>query len=479
MTSLSRTRVFVALAVVLATGCSDGGVELAVVAQGENEAQGEVGPEGGQLVLANGSSIQVPQGAVNQPVELKISRSDGLPPKTPMGPGDRQPSGPVVTTEPHGQEFNKDVEVRVAMPAGLSADRVTLYTHSGAEGTAWQPVPGVTFDEKKRTGSARTGHFSHWAWFEVYPTTSPEDAGLGSAEDGGLGGGSGDAGHGGAAPSIPTMAVLDTDGHRAYWAQFLPALDRHQLVAADLSPGAPFEVLYEETAGPSAFMQVVAVGPEGVFFYRSESRTIGRVDHGGGGLQASWATVTSLSVVTEGFVTPTHLYLGSTGFRIPLATGVLETSPVQAGRGCALSPDRKRAACVGFEYDLEGGSIIQPMFQGTPVGNGGSATDGAYWYFTPSSGSAPIYKAAYGSNSAELLAGPYVVDTVALFGSTLFIGSGTTIRALDTTSGTERAVKTVPPDRAPDALLEVDPAFVYYGIFGGTVQQLPLSDFGL
>jgi len=429
-----------------------------IVAQGDTEARAQVGGEGGTLVLAGGSAIVVPQSALSGMAELAVSTTAGLPADAPVGPNGLAPLGDVLTTTPHGQSFAATVEIRFAMPAGVGSERLTLFTQSGDGSSAWQPVPGVSFDQTTRVATVTTTHFSHWAWFEL-PSDVPA--------------------------AIPSTAMLDTAAGWAYWTRWRQTDHRYEIRRARLTPGATWQVIYEEPT-PDAWLRIVARGPGTLFFLREGTGKLARIGVDGTGLVADWGDVSGLEAgsIIDGFTTATHLYVTYRGdggaLRFALATGVGQRVSFTLGGKCALSADETKVGCGSREVDLTSAAAIYPKYMAAAMPSGWVLTDGTHWYFTEMFVARRVYKVAYGSSDAQELTTESVeAATAAIHGTTLFLGEESgRIVAIDTVTGAVKSTFTTAPDSVPNALLAVDDDYVYYGVNGGSMQRRRLADFG-
>ncbi len=147
---------------ILSMGCSpaspdgpDAGNEASVA----QAAAATIGPQGGVVQTADGSSISVPSGALAGYVSLSIE-SDG----SAVFPVDVTPVGRVYLLGPEGQQFKSPVTVTVAvdpseLPEGSSIEDVVMYT---APRDSLEYVPLPTFSVDGEHVSARTTHFSHF-----------------------------------------------------------------------------------------------------------------------------------------------------------------------------------------------------------------------------------------------------------------------------------------------------------------------------
>lgn len=432
-------------------GAGEPGDSLPVVGEGDTSASGTVDEGGGILRLADGSAVVVPPGAVSGATALSLSSALGAPQGAPAGPDGRAPLWNVLTVTPHGQVFARPVELRLWPPPGLPGERVSLFTQAG-DGTAWSPVAGVTFREDG-LAAVETDHLSHWAWF---------------AEPGG-------------AAAIADSALVDPENGVAYYVAYNPPSKTWELRRASLAAGASFETLFVEA--PGSTLTVVAQGPEGLFFLRDGPALLARMSLDGSELDPAWANLAGQATYFKrGFVTATHVYFDH--LRVPLATGVPEESPfpVSVSGGCALSADRARAGCTGYELDLVGETSLQPRDEfHIQVPNGDVATDGTHWYFMTAE-NAPegrVLKVAYGSSEAVTLLDTSGASRLALSGTTLLVGGDSGITAYDSTSGSQlgqAGTSTLGPVPIANALLSADATTVYYAGYGTTLGRLPLAE---
>ena len=374
MLTLRRSTVFTVGLLIAVAGCGGGGPSgPPVIAQGATTATGTVPTEGGTLRLDDGSAIVVAAGALTTPAQLTMSKVSGLPAGAPEGPNKQLPVGSVFTTGPHGKTFVMPIEVRIALPAQTQAKDLLLFTQAG-DGTDWVEVANVNVNGTN--ASVQTMHFSHWAWFPK-PGSLLDVPTTGEAY-------------------LSTAAVLDMAGGWGYYV-VLPAHNRRQIHKAALTAGAQFTVIY--TAEPGEQIQVVAAGPEGVFFFREDVGMIARMNQDGSNVQLDWAHVGDKLWGRRGQTTSTQLFIDT--LMIPLATGIPVELPFTFTDNCALSPDRTRAGCVG--YDIDTATLAQTKVLG--ASNGDVVTDGTHWYFMSNSLEQTGYvtKAPYGSDEGTVL----------------------------------------------------------------------------
>jgi hypothetical protein len=119
-----------------------------------------IGVGGGTLALEDGTSLDVPPGAVASDTEIRISRHDD----PPSIDGDSIAVGPVFLFEPEGMVFTLPVRVTVSfepdeLPVGAIADDVLVLT-APAGSSAFTRL--VTTLEDSTHVSAETTHFSNF-----------------------------------------------------------------------------------------------------------------------------------------------------------------------------------------------------------------------------------------------------------------------------------------------------------------------------
>jgi hypothetical protein len=154
------------LALVLACGGSTSAVSQGDVPQ---QASAEIGPNGGLVVLPDGSSITVPPRALTHEVTITME-VDPSAPALDIG----SPTGLTYLLGPEGQQFDLPVTVKLAIdppdPGEISsdeaADEVVIYT---APRTSADYVPLTTTFADSLHVSATTTHFSH-----VVPARAPK-----------------------------------------------------------------------------------------------------------------------------------------------------------------------------------------------------------------------------------------------------------------------------------------------------------------
>jgi hypothetical protein len=172
-----------------------------------NSVSATVDPAGGTVGDDTRASVEVPAGAVSQPVQIRISDVTAIQAGSALElPSSDQAQSNVLALEPHGQQFAQPVTIAVHYTADSTTD-LDLVTTDGAGG--WTPVAGAAF-----AGGAATAQVSHFSFFCVIKrrpiaadaSTSPDTAA-------GQGGASGaDASPGSDAAQCPASmpATLDT-----------------------------------------------------------------------------------------------------------------------------------------------------------------------------------------------------------------------------------------------------------------------------
>lgn len=125
-------------------------------------AKRTIGPEGGTVALAGtGVTLNIPAGALEQPVEISLRTTDA-PSATDLG---APSAGPAILAEPEGLQFR--VPVRLTLPLTTAKDRVRVLTAS-AGSRAFTALPSTVAPEKREV-SAETLHFSVFVAAEELP----------------------------------------------------------------------------------------------------------------------------------------------------------------------------------------------------------------------------------------------------------------------------------------------------------------------
>ena len=146
------------------------------VAQTENNFEGlktaVINANGGKLEGDGGLSVEVPAGAVSQPVTIAGGPVDDL--KAPALPSEVTKLGLIFTLQPHGQNFGKPVSINI--PFKTTGPSMKLYT--AQPNGVWAAVPGAA--PQGTTLRAQVDHFS----FFVVVSEDPCIKGGKSAPDG-------------------------------------------------------------------------------------------------------------------------------------------------------------------------------------------------------------------------------------------------------------------------------------------------------
>lgn len=155
-----KNRRFICLAAILSAsvalfGCSADrvsgplGPAAAKALGGSSNVRQVVGPLGGTLSI-DGVMIQVPAGALQESVELTMSKVDG---------------GSVVELGPHGLQFARPVYLSFVVPAGVDPGRAVVQWYNPATQT-WVSIPSTA------AGFTRKAPLQH---FSKYMLTIPEE----------------------------------------------------------------------------------------------------------------------------------------------------------------------------------------------------------------------------------------------------------------------------------------------------------------
>jgi prepilin-type processing-associated H-X9-DG protein len=163
---MRHARFALAVSSVILTSCSAGitddtqtghqPLKTAVGQPAGDQATQVIGPEGGQLVSADGLvAIRVPAGA------LKSSQTVGIQPITAMAPSH---VGKGYRFTPDGLTFAAPVDIVFAFGSDVGlANTIVNYGVAFQEPTgAWQWIPTVTRDAATRTITAHTSHFTDY-----------------------------------------------------------------------------------------------------------------------------------------------------------------------------------------------------------------------------------------------------------------------------------------------------------------------------
>src|SRR5262249_40411063 len=117
------------------SGCSESKSEPRSVVANEL-----IGMEGGTLSLAQTSTLEVPQGALTEPVDLGMRVVEQR--SVPLLPSERTRVSDLVAVTPHGQEFSKPVTIRLALsrvPSGMAR----VYRLDNEADTTWEEVASL------------------------------------------------------------------------------------------------------------------------------------------------------------------------------------------------------------------------------------------------------------------------------------------------------------------------------------------------
>ena len=399
--------------------------------------------------------LDVPAGALaaEADVHIEAQPSAGLPPL----PAGLSLLGGATAFLPHGLTF--DVPATITLPAPAGAARVLRLDDE--RDTSWEEVAGVTFAD----GNASFGTSS----FSIYVVAGPD----GSVSARGVIQPPEAVGS-----NISSGAPRDSAQGLLYWTSVVPGLQI--MKRARLGDELAAELVYE-TPGRLA---VVGVGPEAVYFYDSSLGAIARLSHDLGEFDATWAPFSpETGVISAGFVSAEHLYLSSYGpRRVPLAGGVVEASPFEhtVGENCALSSDRTAAACTTGILNLVDDTEQEPRDEsGRQLSNGAHAIDGEAFYFTPQVFDGPIYRVPFGSAQPQLIAQSPEVLSAAAQDGLLYLGLADRIVTLDSKTGEVlHEYELNDAEFVPNAPMQVWGGYLYYGVVGGELRRLRLSELG-
>lgn len=147
-----RVAVWAAAVVMLATW-SCGGDDAG---ESSDTASLLVGPEGGEVALANGGKVTIPPGALDEETEVKITKLE-LNDVAPL-PATVEAAGKPYAFTPHGISFAQPVKIE--LPYEGDAASVRPMKLANAEATAWQVVGGSEKDEATRKLTMETTTFS-------------------------------------------------------------------------------------------------------------------------------------------------------------------------------------------------------------------------------------------------------------------------------------------------------------------------------
>jgi glucosylceramidase len=120
----------------------------------------EIGPSGGLIVLPDGSSVSIPEGALTHDVRISIATDPNAPSAAALG----TPVGQTYLLGPEGQQFLKPVTVTLAIapdeiPPGETENDVVVYT-APQTSAAYTPLATSFADSLHVTTT--TTHFSHF-----------------------------------------------------------------------------------------------------------------------------------------------------------------------------------------------------------------------------------------------------------------------------------------------------------------------------
>jgi hypothetical protein len=233
----SINRLVVAILAVLAGGlsCTDsksagpgGGYTAA------NVVSATVGTSGGTVGDDTRAKVEVPSGAVSQPVVIRISDVTAVAQGSALNlPADDQAQSNVLALEPHGQPFDQPVTIVVHHGAASTTD-LELVTTDGSG--AWTAVPGVAFGAG--TATAQVTHFSFFCVVKRQAGAADASAdGDGSAGTGGTGGSAGTGGAGGIDGSAGAGGATATGGTGGGGSYLCPATQPAVLDTFCPSPG--------------------------------------------------------------------------------------------------------------------------------------------------------------------------------------------------------------------------------------------------
>lgn len=192
-----------------------------------------VGPAGGELVLPDGAGVTIPEGALDEEIEITVAR---LSDSEAGALAELLPNGLTLVSDlyaftPHGQEFLLPVEIRV--PYDSSSDALAMQSLDDETDTSWGEDKGAAFADDVAT--LETEHFS------IKGVTA------GRADtDAGMDGGDGRTDSGAETTDSGTMTMQDAGGDAAGDAASEDDAGVEQDAGADA--GGPVDVLLRFTA---------------------------------------------------------------------------------------------------------------------------------------------------------------------------------------------------------------------------------------
>jgi hypothetical protein len=419
----------------------------------------EVGRVGGaepsQVESAGGAVLDVPAWALTAEAEVRIeAQPTALLPPLPAG---LSLLGGASAFLPHGLTF--DVPATITLPAPAGATRVLRLDDE--LDTTWQELAGVTFSDGSATFST--------PGFSIYAVAGPD----GTASARGIVNPPEVVGS-----RVPAGATADAAQGLLYWVTFLSGRDLSLLLRARIGREGATEPVYE-TQGDLA---LAAVGPEAVYFYDSALGSIARLTHDLGGLDATWGSLgPEEGPISPGFASAEHVYLNGSS-RIALSGGSVEPSPFVylVSERCALSPDRASAACTSGILNLIDDTAHDPTDEfGYQLSGGVHAADGEAFYFTPQFFSGPVYRLPFGSTQPQRIAESAEVLSAAARDGRLYLGLADRIVTLDGTTGELlHEYELNNPQFEPNTPMYAWGDDLYYGVSGGEIRRLPLSELG-
>lgn len=161
-----RSRWSVALAMTVAlAACGGGSDDAAPPPPAPTAGTATLDAAGGTVAGAQGASVTVPPGALQQPATIRIANdSSGAPPLPP----ELAVAGSIWAVTPHGASFDEPVEVRLPAPTATLQPNQQLAIAKAEPGGAWELMPTQSQD------GALTTSVTSFSYFAVVTVNYPQ-----------------------------------------------------------------------------------------------------------------------------------------------------------------------------------------------------------------------------------------------------------------------------------------------------------------